>query len=211
MKRPIPPENLGRLIGDYPVNVMPGLDIPLWVKETFLSPDSKLFNNDHYHLLDGMELGQVGFLWSVGGYTKQMRTIIGLTEKIAFRAGYWQKIRYEQQMHEWFGLNYPEFIITLDADYCAQCSDLEFCALVEHELYHVGHELDQFGAPKFHKDSGLPSLTIRGHDVEEFIGVVERYGPSSEVARLIDAANAKPKIARVDIARACGTCLRVAA
>ncbi len=38
----------------------------------------------------------------------------------------------EQQMNQWFG-RIPKFISTLAADYCSQCSDIEFCALVEHE------------------------------------------------------------------------------
>ncbi len=30
--------------------------------------------------------------------------------------------------------------------------EAEFCALVEHEPYHLAQELDEFGAPKFTKD-----------------------------------------------------------
>lgn len=108
-------------------------------------------------------------------------------------------------MHEWFG-EVPKFIITLAADYCSQCTDLEFCALVEHELYHIGQAKDEFGAPKFNKE-GQPVLAMRGHDVEEFIGVVRRYGASVEVQEMIDAAKKKPEVAGIDIARACGTCL----
>jgi len=122
------------------------------------------------------------------------------------RAGGWQKARMEQQLHEWFG-HIPDFIITLAADYCAQCSDLDFCALVEHELYHIAQETDEFGAPKFYRDSGLPKLKLRGHDVEEFVGVVRRYGASHDVQQLVDAANRPAEVAHLDIARACGTCM----
>ena len=104
----------------------------------------------------------------------------------------------------------PAFIITLDASYCAQCSDADWCALVEHELYHITQALDDFGAPRFGKD-GKPKLRIRGHDVEEFVGVVKRYGPSVEVKRLVDAANAGPELRLGNIAHACGTCLKAAA
>lgn len=126
-----------------------------------------------------------------------------------FRAGGWQKARQEQQMREWFGY-VPTFIITLAADYCAQCSDAEFCALVEHELYHLAHELDEFGAPKFTKD-GYPKIGLRGHDVEEFIGVVQRYGASAQVAKMVEAAKRTPEVSGINIAHACGTCLKVAA
>ncbi|MBY0242224.1 MAG: hypothetical protein K2X55_23225, partial [Burkholderiaceae bacterium] len=75
---------------------------------------------------------------------------------------------------------------------------------------HIGHELDDYGAPAFTKD-GLPKLGMRGHDVEEFIGVVRRYGASEDVQRMIDAAKGAPEVAKYNIARACGTCLLKAA
>lgn len=125
------------------------------------------------------------------------------------RAGGWQKGRQEQQFEDWFG-RVPTFMITLDGSYCAQCSDAEWCALVEHELYHVAQAMDDFGAPRFGKD-GKPKLKIRGHDVEEFVGVVRRYGPSFDVKRLVEAANAGPELRLGNIAHACGTCLKVAA
>lgn len=134
--------------------------------------------------------------------------MLGQAEQVMFRAGGWQKARQEQQMIEWFG-DVPAFLITLAADYCATCSDVEFCALVEHELYHVGQRLDAFGAPAFDKE-GRPKLRIVGHDVEEFVGVVARYGPSADVRRLAAAAGAAPAVPRLDIARACGCCLRAA-
>jgi hypothetical protein len=73
------------------------------------------------------------------------------------------------QIIGWFG-DVPDFIITIDAEYAMSCSDAEFCALIEHELYHAAQETDPFGAPKFRKSTGLPVFTLRGHDIEEFIG-----------------------------------------
>lgn len=37
-------------------------------------------------------------------------------------------------------------LLTFEAEYAASCSDAEFMALVEHELYHAGQERDVFGA-----------------------------------------------------------------
>lgn len=210
MTRPRPPEELGQFIGAYPVQVAPAHDMPLWVTKTFLTEKSKLFNSDHDHLIDAMDY-QIGFLWVSGSYIKAGRQILGQTEEVAFRCNVWQKARLEQQMREWFGFTYPDYLISLDADYCRVCSDINFCALVEHELYHISQELDKFGDPKFKKDTGLPSLTIKGHDVEEFCGVVRRYGANSEVQRLIDAAKQKPEVANIDIAHACGNCLKAVA
>ena len=108
-------------------------------------------------------------------------------------------------MRDWFG-EVPAFIITLAADYCAHCSETDFCALIEHELYHMAQDTDQYGEPAFTKE-GVPKLKLRGHDVEEFVGVVRRYGASPDVQALVDAANSPAEVGKLNIARACGTCL----
>lgn len=66
-----------------------------------------------------------------------------------------------------------------------------------------------YGAPAFDKQ-GRPKLRIMGHDVEEFVGVVARYGASADVGLLVAAARTAPAVQRLDIARACGCCLKVA-
>lgn len=205
--RPQPPERLGKFDedGEFPKMLVPAPELCRWVEETILADDGSLHNPDHAHLIDA----DLCFLWASSAFTKQGRTVVGQAEQVMFRAGGWQKARQEQQMIEWFG-RVPAFIITLAADYCEQGSDAEFCALVEHELYHVAHALDEFGAPKFGKD-GMPKLMLRGHDVEEFVGVVKRYGPSREVQRMIDAAKGSPEAGNINIARACGTCIRAVA
>ncbi|VFR20237.1 FIG00956635: hypothetical protein [plant metagenome] len=175
-----------------------------WIEREIIAPTGALHNPDHAHLQDA----DLAILWADQALEKAGRIVLGQAEQVMFRAGGWQKTRQEQQMVEWFG-RVPAFLITLAADYCASCSDVEFCALVEHELSHIAQATDEFGAPKFTRE-GLPKLMIRGHDVEEFIGVVRRYGPSAEVKRMIEAAKSAPTVARTSVAAACGTCLRVA-
>lgn len=195
--RPRPPPELSRF--------QPAEGVFEWAQSEILAADGSIHNPDHAHLLDA----DLVFLWAPAGFTKAMKTVIGQAEEVMIRAGGWQKGRQEQQFEDWFG-RVPGFMITLDADYCAQCSDADWSALVEHELYHVAQALDEFGAPKFTKD-GLPKLKIRGHDVEEFVGVVRRYGPSVDVRRLVDAANAGPELRLGSIAHSCGTCLKAVA
>ena len=193
LMRPAPPEQLDRFL--------PAPELLAWVEQTILASRGPLHNPDHAHLVDA----DLAILWAPAAFEKAGRTVLGQAEQVMFRAGGWQKARQEQQMIEWFG-GVPAFLITLAADYCVICSDAEFCALVEHELYHVGHARDPFGAPAFDKE-GRPKLRIVGHDVEEFVGVVARYGPTTEVRRLAAAAGAAPAVPRLDIARACGCCL----
>jgi hypothetical protein len=180
---------------------LPAPEVLKWARAEILTEGGHLHNPDFAHL----EYADVQFLWAPGSFQKQGRTVLGQCEEVTFRCGPWQKGRQQQQMCDWFGA-VPDYLITLDAEYCLTCSDLEFCALVEHELYHIGQELDEFDSPAFTKD-GLPKLYMRGHDVEEFVGVVRRYGASADVQRMIDAAKSAPEVSKINIARACGTCL----
>lgn len=60
--------------------------------------------------------------------------------------------------------------------------------VVEHELYHAAQETDAFGAPKFNRSTGRRVFTIRGHELEEFVGVVRRYGADAAGVRgIVDA------------------------
>ncbi|MDZ5602587.1 putative metallopeptidase [Pseudomonas sp. RP23018S] len=198
MGKPTPPVSLLESVFQ---TLSPAHEVWEWITNEILADTGSLHNPDHAHLLDA----SVQVLWASQSFAKQGRTVLGQAEQVMHRAGGWQKARQEQQMREWFGEE-PQFLITLAADYCAQCTDAEFCALVEHELYHIAHKADKYGAPAF-GDDGMPKLEMRGHDVEEFIGVVRRYGASQDVQQLIDAASQPPEVAKINIARACGTCL----
>ncbi len=201
--RPYPPSALLELsdLSDFGIRLTPAPEAWEWLQAEILADTGSIHNEDHAHLLDA----DIRIMWASSAFNKQGRTVLGQAEQIAFRAGGWQKARMEQQMMDWFG-SVPDFIITLAADFCAQCSDLEFCALVEHELYHIAQATNQEGEPKFTQD-GFPKLEMRGHDVEEFVGVVRRYGASADVQALVDAANQPAEVAKLHIARACGTCL----
>lgn len=203
MGRPTPPSSLSGVTEwtDVFTRLEPAPEVGEWIQSEVLAETGSIHNPDHAHLIDA----DIEVMWATTGFAKKGRVVIGQAEQVAFRAGGWQKARMEQQMRDWFG-RVPAFIITLAADYCSQCSDAEFCALVEHELYHIAQAQDAFGAPKFTQE-GLPRLELRGHDVEEFVGVVRRYGANQQVQAMIDAAKQPAEVANIDIARACGTCL----
>ncbi|HHL0435952.1 TPA: putative metallopeptidase [Klebsiella pneumoniae] len=204
--RPYPPVNFtGKSWLPY-TRIIPATEIREWVNQHILSEEGRLHNPDHEHLANALADADISFMWASGAFEKKGRYVLGQCEQVMLRSGGWQKARMEQQMHEWFG-RIPKFIITLAADYCEQCNDLEFCALVEHELYHIAQATDDYGAPKFNKETGQPVLTLRGHDVEEFVGVVRRYGASKDVQEMVDAANRPAEVAHIDVARACGTCM----
>ena len=202
-RRPYPPVNFTSPENFRPyVAIIPANEVYIWVSDNILMESGSLHNEDHFHL----HTADIAFMWASNAFDKRGRVVLGQCEEVMLRAGGWQKSRMEQQMHEWFG-RIPKFIITLAADYCEQCNDLEFCALVEHELYHIAQATDDYGAPKFNKETGMPVLKLRGHDVEEFVGVVRRYGASKDVQEMVDAANRPAEVAHIDVARACGTCM----
>lgn len=181
----------------------PAPEVLDWLTTNLLNEEGAIHNPDHLHL----QQADLRVLWASSPSRSKGRAVIGTAEEVTFRCSLWQKARQEQQMTEWFG-RVPDYLITLDASYCAQCTDAEFCALVEHELYHIAQVDGAFG-PEFKKD-GTPKIAIRGHDVEEFVGVVRRYGTGhaeGSLSRLVRAANTAPEVSRVSLAGACGTCL----
>ncbi len=180
-----------------------------WATRVFLAETSPLFNPDHAHLRDA----SVGVLWTHVDNVRQQRQVVGMAEMPMNRGNAWQRARAEMQLRELFGAE-PTFVITLSAPYCAEIDDASFCALIEHEMFHCGQALDDFGNPRFNKNTGAPIYAMRGHDAEEFVGVVERYGvgaAASGVRAIVSAAAQPPTIGIAEIASACGTCLRSAA
>jgi hypothetical protein len=182
----------------------PAPELASWATDTFIDEDASLLNEEHAHLRHA----SLGFMWTTVGNARAGHRIVGQCEIMPPAVmGKWARARAIQQIEEWFGA-LPDFLITLDAHYAAQCDDAEFCSLVEHEMLHAGQELDMFGAPKFRK-SGKPAFAIRGHDVEEFVSIVRRYGAGAAAGAtraLVEAARQRPEIGGVQISQACGTC-----
>lgn len=186
----------------------PGLELRDWALDSFVREGAALENPDHAHLREA----NIGMVWTNRPNTRHGRTVLGQAElcPTMVSAGQWVKGRLEFQLAEWFG-SVPDFLVTVFAPYAAECSATTFCALIEHELYHCGQRLDEYGMPKFHKD-GTPVYAMRGHDVEEFVGVVRRYGTAESHTRELVLAGAKnPEIGLAAINGWCGNCIRAAA
>lgn len=83
----------------------------------------------------------------------------------------------------------PDFLVVLDLDTWEEWAGSDKREiLVFHELTHAVQAVDKNGAPRFDMD-GKPVWAIKGHDVEEFISVVARYGQwSDEIQAFVEAA-----------------------
>lgn len=190
--RPYPPESL--LDEDRPL-FLPAPDVEAWLRSAFIEEGYETFNPDHAHL----NMASIGVLWTNAPCTQKMRDIIGQAELVRPpMGGPWARGRWLQQMQEWF-IELPDFLITLSAPYAAEADDGSFMALVEHELRHCT-------VIRFTRQ-GMPIFGMRGHDVEVFIGDVERYGMDATATRkLVEAALNAPLISAEAIQAVCGTC-----
>lgn len=177
------------------------------MRRAFIDSDAKLLNEDHSHLRGA----SIGVLWTNEPNLSKQRQVVGTAEMPFFRGNAWQKARQQFQIKQWFG-SVPDFVITLFAPFAYEADDASFCAVCEHELYHCAPSLDEFGCPRFRQSDGSPIFAIRGHDVEQFVGVTRRYGArAAGVVSLVEAAGKRPLIARAQIEAACGTCSLMAA
>jgi len=198
MTRPYPP---GELIETIPQQFIRSPDVEDWLRATFITRGAPLENEEHAHL----NVARIGVLWT--NYVASQHGIVcaGSAEMPQPRGRLWVRYRQEYQLEQWFR-DIPDFLITLYAPFCAEADDATFCALIEHELYHC--------ALKRWTVKGNPVFMIRGHDVEEFVGVVKRYGAGAAAGatqQLVKAALRGPTVAHANIREVCGTCASRAA
>lgn len=171
-----------------------------WVHRTFIAEDGVLTNPRHAHL----EYAEIGWLWTSAEHKDRNRTALGMCQLVPPAQAKWSSARTQFQLAEWFG-TVPDFVITISAVAAVDLDDWSFCALIEHELSHAAQDMLN-GFPRFTKE-GYPVFRVVGHDVEEFVDVVARYGADATGTReLVTAANAGPTIGAAQMTMACGTC-----
>ncbi len=175
------------------IRIIAAPELKEWVITNFLTLGGELHNPDHDHIAELLHDDEtfLAFAWASSAFTLAKRMVLGQCEKVMFNQGGWKKARQEQQMRDWFGF-VPIYLITIDANFCEQASDREFCALIEHELYHIGVERDGDGEIVYSDHTGLPKHYLAGHEVEEFVGVVKRWGASDGIKRLVEVAKQAP-------------------
>jgi hypothetical protein len=204
MNRPQPPSAVLESVESI---FVPAPDFEEWIREAFVDSSGKVYNKEHGHLASA----RIGVLWTNAVLISQMFPVAARAELAVApnSLNKWQKLRWEQQIREWFGA-IPDFIHTYYAFDAIARDDTSFLALVDHELYHCAQRLKN-GVAQFVKKTGKPKFGIKKHDSEEFPGVVRRFGlgaTSEGTIELVRAAKKVPEIGIARISAACGTCLR---
>jgi hypothetical protein len=201
---PLPPEYMHSPVR-WPECFAFDRNLEAWVRRHFINEDGALCNEDHWHL----RVARIAFEWTNIENAKQMRRVVGTAELVGGSGGSkWAKGREAWRLKGYWG-EVPHFLITLDSVWWASADDAERCAVVDHELYHCAIKKTKMGEPSFNKD-GLPNWAMRGHDIEEFMGVARRWGPEAcHLTELAETFRRPPLIARARLdAVCCGTCLR---
>jgi hypothetical protein len=207
MVRPLPPEELWDVdsfieAGCQRDNFIADPALAKWIMDTFIVGSGPLVHEAHAHL----EKAHIGCLWTDVMNSRHMNEIVAEAECPRPQGSKWPKSRALMQLRNWFG-EVPDFILTFYAPWATVADDAGWCAVVEHELCHCGHRRDAMGLPMYDED-GKPIYGLRGHDVEEFVHVVQRYGVENGAGatlQLVEAALNDPTVAHAAIQGCCGT------
>lgn len=190
---------------DVPGMIEPCPEVRDWAIAMFVDPGGPLVNPDHEHLQDA----RIEFLWTNEGFYEFDGTqrVLGTAQLGRASGKAWAKVQRQEQLHRWFR-GEPDFLIILDVINLSTARPEAICALVEHELMHCSFKKDEFGDPKLDK-YGEYQWSMRGHDIEQFIGVMARYGPTSETEeKFIQAAKDGPQFKGIELAGICGSCVK---
>lgn len=164
-------------------------DLPTYVRpnpddspETIAARLMKL--PEHAHLDDYQV--QIKYLMKSVEINKGGKRVLGMIH-VPMVQGHLKDL-FEQLLAEFFGGEYPEFLMVIDLEWWNQATPIQKEAIVFHELAHIQQDRDKFEAPKFNKD-GLPVWRLVAHDIEEFNAVVARYGAwKNDITLFLDAA-----------------------
>lgn len=209
-RRPVPPQIA--LVDDGLDRFVAAPEVGEFISYAFLSEVSPLYNEDHSHLRQA----RVGYIWTNATNSTQQRPVAGkvmIPRPPQALSDKWQKAMWVAHMRQILGVDPGslDFVMMLYAPYAASCDDVDLCALLDHECYHMSQEGKAAGVPQFVRSGsrkGRPKFALLGHDVEEFTGVVRRYGHGAGAGGTVDfvkAANRRPLIARSTVSRLCGT------
>ncbi len=180
-----------------------------FIRNEFAGRGGYFWDAEHGHLSGA----RIGAIWSNAPCRIRGSVKAGTAEIPRTPQPTWSSQQRYALLHQLFGVELPDFIITLSAPHAFTYDDREFFALLDHELCHCAIATDEFGAPRFSEQTGRPIWTIRPHDVEQFSGTVERWGmKATGTEDIVRAGLRTPRFDWVEgksfSPAVCGTCGR---
>ncbi len=138
---------------------------------------------EHRHLADAT----IGYVFRDDELTRHGKVIVAeaiLVERILPSDKRWSRF-IKWSLQRVLSGNLPDFLVLIDRNLWDGFDAEQKLALIDHELSHCWYATEDDGTTqKFHQD-GSPWWTIRGHDLEEFCGVVDRRGLWNEDLRVM--------------------------
>jgi hypothetical protein len=122
--------------------IEPSTELEQWIMETFVKEGGTLCNDDHAHL----RTANIAAIWTNVEYEDGLMPVAGMAEIVKVNGKPWPRAERTDHLCLLHG-DVPQARIWLYAPYAAQCDDAAFCALVEHELYHLAQKLDKEQQP----------------------------------------------------------------
>jgi len=189
---PTPPSGLYYEADKSQAHFAPAQDLAKWTRAHWIDEGGRFHNLAHQHL----RFAPIGFQWT-NALDKRHGNMTVAQAELLQPPKTWADAARMMLLRSFFGI-VPKFLITIYAPHFIDRIEVgdydSCCAILEHELYHCGQAKGPFGEPKFTKE-GTPKWAMRGHDVEEFVGVVERWpvqACAGKTALMIEAAKKAP-------------------
>lgn len=195
--RPKPPVELD----EAKAPLLPSPELWQFIADNFLEYGGALYNPDHSHL----QAATFGCYWAYVPKKKGGNRIFATAELgIPFGGDSWKIAKTNTLYLSSFGI-VPDFILTFDAELSLEADDATFCAVVDHELYHCIERLNRWEEPMT-DENGNQLWNLRGHDFEQFNGVVRRFGArAAGLETAMQLAMQPPLMTAQQILGACGT------
>lgn len=145
----------------------------------------RLMNDpEHKHLREN-EI-RIGYLFRHESKVKGGKSVLGSVHEPTCQGD--MRSLFEWMLTRLLG-SLPDFVMILDRGFWDSVTPQTREALVFHELCHIKQKLDEYGEPRFNRQTGAPIYGLVAHDLEEFNAVVAKYGAwSPDIDDFIAAA-----------------------
>lgn len=130
----------------------------------------------------------VGFIMRHYGLVEGGRIVLGAMHLPSVQGKL--KVVFDWLIDMIYPVSRPDFLMIVDADWREEATPLQREILIYHEMCHMELKRNSDGDIVMNDETGRPKWKLRGHDVEEFTAVVEKYGAwSAEIDGFVDAVN----------------------